>query len=50
MIWDGTDENKFELGMGAHTCDPSTWETDTRGLQVRGHPQRLNETLFQNKK
>ena len=33
----------------AQTCNPSTWEAETGGLQVRGQPPRLSETLFQNK-
>ena len=31
--------------MVAHTCNPSTWEAETGGSQVRGQPQLLSETL-----
>ena len=36
--------------MVAHAYNPSTWEAETGGSQVRGQPQELRETLFQNKK
>ena len=36
--------------MVAHTCNPSTWEAETGGSQVGSQPQKLSETLFQNKK
>ena len=31
--------------MVAHTCNPSTWEAETGGSQVRGQPQLLSEAL-----
>ena len=32
-------------GTVAHACNPSTWETDTGGSQVRDQPQQLSETV-----
>ena len=32
-------------GMVAHACNPSTWEAETGGSQVRGQPQLLSEAL-----
>ena len=40
----------MEPGMVAHTYNPSTWEAETGGLQVRSQPLKLSKTLFQNKK
>ena len=40
----------FQLGVMVHACNPSTWEAETGGLQVRGQPQELSETLSQNKR
>ena len=31
--------------MVVHTYNPSTWETETGGSQVRDQPQQLSETL-----
>lgn len=37
---------KKQLGIVAHTCDPSTWEAETEELlQVWGHPGLHNEFL-----
>ena len=36
--------------MVAHIYNPSTWEVETGGSQVRSQPQQLSETLLQNKK
>ena len=33
-----------------HDCNPSTYEAEMGGSQVRGQPQQLRETLSQNKK
>ena len=35
--------NEREPGVVAHACNPSTWEADTGGLQVRGQSQLLSE-------
>ena len=40
----------MQPGVVAHACNPSTWEAETGGLQVRSQPQQFSETLFQNKK
>ena len=34
-----------EQGVVAHSCNPSTWEAETGGSQVRGQPQLLREAL-----
>ena len=31
--------------MVAHACNPSTWEAETRELQVLGQPQQHSEAL-----
>ena len=33
------------LGVVAHACNPSTWEAETGGSQVRGQPQQFSEAL-----
>jgi hypothetical protein len=34
-------------GMVAHTCGPSTWEAETKGMLVQGQPGLHSETLSQ---
>ena len=34
-----------KLVMVAHACNPSTWEAETGGSQVRNQLQLLNEAL-----
>lgn len=29
---------RAQLGVVAHACHPSTWEVETGGLRVQGHP------------
>lgn len=29
--------------MGAHTCNPNTWETEVRGSKIQGQPQLPKE-------
>ena len=31
--------------MVVHACNPSTWEAEIGGSQVRGQPQKLSEAL-----
>ena len=35
----------MELSVVVHACNPSTWEAETGGMQVRGQPQLLSEAL-----
>jgi hypothetical protein len=39
-----------KLGMMAHTCNPSTWETETGRFQIQVHPGLPSETLSKKKK
>ena len=39
-------KTKGEPGVVAHACNPSTWEAETGGSQVRGQPQQISETCF----
>ncbi|XP_071466314.1 U6 snRNA-associated Sm-like protein LSm1 isoform X3 [Marmota flaviventris] len=34
-------------GTVAHTCNPSSWEAEAGGLQVRNQPGHLSKTLSQ---
>ena len=38
-------KSKSKLGVVAHAFNPSTWEAETGGSQVRGQPQPLSEAL-----
>ena len=35
-----------QLGLVAHTCNPSTWEAEAGGSQVCGQSQQLSEALY----
>ena len=36
---------KIDPGDVVHACNPSTWEAETGGSQVRSQPQLLSEAL-----
>jgi hypothetical protein len=43
-------KKNHEPGLLVYTCNSSTWEAETGGLQIQGQPGLHSESLSQKKK